>query len=308
VLPILFRLPDWFPFLGGEPITSFGVMMFASFMTAGYILRIQMQEGGIDPDRAWDMVFMAVLGGILGAKGYYLILNWGDFMANPGGMLLSRGGLVWYGGFFMAGALVLWKVRQMGLPIGLMTDYSAPALALAYAVGRMGCFLVGDDYGRPTDSWVGIAFPEGAPPTRVDILERSFGITVDPALIAKYGDVVPVHPTQLYEVGMSTLIFFFLWRIRGHDRQRGWLFMVWLALAGVERFIVEIFRAKDDRFLGVFTVAQLISVILVAVGIWGMMRLAGPRGEEEPIGGAAGGGAAARGLARAERRRRAGGR
>jgi len=84
--------------------------------------------------------------------------------------------------------------------------------------------------------------------------------------------VVPVHPTQLYEVGMSTLIFFVLWRIRGHSHSAGWLFMLWLAMAGLERFLVEFLRAKDDRFFGVLTLAQVISLAIVAVGIWGVLR------------------------------------
>ena len=275
MLPVLFRLPEWLPIMGGAAITSFGAMMFLSFVVGGLIIRNQMAEGGFDPEKSWDLVFVGVLGGIVGARGYYLLLNWQDTLADPAGMLLSRGGLVWYGGFILATVLVIWQIRRLKLPLGTMADFTAPALAMGYAVGRMGCFLVGDDYGRPTDSWVGIAFPEGAPPTRVDILERSFGITVDPALIEKYGDIIPVHPTQLYEVGMSTLIFFFLWRIRRHDRHPGWIFAIWLALAGVERFIVEIFRAKDDRFLGMFTIAQLISVGLIVVGLLLMQRLSG---------------------------------
>jgi phosphatidylglycerol:prolipoprotein diacylglycerol transferase len=95
-------------------------------------------------------------------------------------------------------------------------------------------------------------------------------------LIEEYGQIVPVHPTQLYEVGMSTLIFFLLWRIRGGERPAGQLFMIWLALAGVERFVVEFFRAKDDRFLAGFTVAQLISLLIITVGIAGAMRLRQP--------------------------------
>jgi phosphatidylglycerol:prolipoprotein diacylglycerol transferase len=148
----------------------------------------------------------------------------------------------------------------------------APALAIAYAVGRVGCFLVGDDWGRPTDSWVGIRFPHGTPPTSVEAIQRDFHITVDPSLIEKYGQIVPVHPTQLYEVGLSTLIFFLLWRLRRHDRRKGWLFMLWLTLAGLERFAVEFLRAKDDRFIGALTLAQVISLCVVAVGLVGMAR------------------------------------
>jgi len=274
--PILFELPEWLPILGGEAITSFGVFMLLAFLASGYVLRSEMARMGQDRDKAWDLIFMAVVGGIIGAKGYYLLLNWERLLAEPRNMLLARGGLVWYGGFIGAAALVAWEIRRSKLPFGKIVDGAGPSVALGYAVGRMGCFLVGDDWGRPTDSWVGIAFPRGTPPTRVDVIEREFGITVDPALIEKYGQIVPVHPTQLYEVGLSLLIFFFLWRIRDHSRSPGWIFALWLALAGLERFIVEFFRAKDDRFLGPLTLAQGISVVIIAVGVAAAVRLSKP--------------------------------
>lgn len=275
--PNLFRLPEWLPLLGGEFITSFGVFMLFSFLTAGYVLRAELARKGFDPEKAWDMVFMAVIGGILGAKLYYLFLNFDRLVADPRSLILARGGLVWYGGFGLASALVLWEVHRSKMPMRRVVDAAAPALALAYAVGRMGCFLVGDDWGRPTDSWVGVRFPMGSPPTTVTAIEQQFGISVDPALVEKYGQVVPVHPTQLYEVGLSTLIFFVLWRLRLQDRKPGWLFMLWLALAGLERFTVEFFRAKDDRFFGALTLAQVISLAIVAGGVAGMMRYGGAR-------------------------------
>jgi phosphatidylglycerol:prolipoprotein diacylglycerol transferase len=276
--PVLFELPEWLPLLGGAPITSFGVFMLFAFLTAGYVMRLEIDRMGYDPEKAWDFVFWAVIGGIGGAKLYYILLNYPVLATDPAALILSRGGLVWYGGFLLAAALVIWEFRRSKLPLAKMLDASAPALALAYAVGRIGCFLVGDDWGRPTDSWVGIAFPNGIPPTRVDIIERDFGIVVDPALIEKYGQVVPVHPTQLYEIGLSTLIFFVLWRIRDHRHKPGWIFALWLALAGCERFLVEFLRAKDDRFFGLLTLAQIISLGMVAVGFAGMARARGATG------------------------------
>ncbi len=270
--PVFFQMPQWVPFLGGQPITSFGVFMLLAFLTAGYVLRAELQRVNEDPDKAWDFVFMAVIGGILGAKVYYLLLNFPSLIEDPIRMVFSRGGLVWYGGFLLATALVIREIRRQGLSVPVMADLIAPALALAYAVGRIGCFLVGDDWGLPTDSFLGVRFPQGAPATTVQNIEQMFGITVDPALIEEYGNVVPVHPTQLYEVGMSTLIFFILWRIREHGHQKGWLFMLWLGCAGVERFLVEFLRAKDDRFFGVLTVAQIISLAIVAVGVWGVLK------------------------------------
>ncbi len=275
--PVLFKLPEWLPILGGEDITSFGVFMLFAFLTAGYVMRAELDRMGHDREKAWDFVFMAVIGGILGAKGYYILLNYERLLTDPVPLLLSRGGLVWYGGFGLAAALVIWEIKRSAIPLREGLDASAPALALAYAVGRIGCFLVGDDWGRPTDSWVGIPFPRGIVPSTVGVIERDFGIVVDPALVEKYGQVVPVHPTQLYEVGMSTLIFFLLWRLRGGGRPAGWIFALWLALAGVERLLVEFLRAKDDRFFGGLTLAQMISLGIVAVGLVGMGRSRTPK-------------------------------
>jgi phosphatidylglycerol:prolipoprotein diacylglycerol transferase len=271
--PNLFRLPEWMPLVGGLQITSFGVMMLAAFLVAGRIHAKGMAEEGLDPEQTWDLLLMAVIGGIVGAKVYYILLNFPRLLEDPAALVFSRGGMVWYGGFVGGVALVVWQIRRLKLSLPVQADITAPALALSYAVGRIGCFLVGDDWGRPTGSWVGIRFPEGIPPTRADIIEREFGIEVDPELIAQFGEVVPVHPTQLYEIGLSTLIFFGLWSVRRHRHARGWLFMLWLSLAGAERFLVEFFRAKDDRFFGILTLAQLISLCLIGGGIVGMAKL-----------------------------------
>lgn len=270
--PIFFRLPSWLPFMGGEPITSFGVFMFLSFLVGGMLLRAEMERVGHDPERAWDLVFMAVLGGVIGAKAYYVLLNYEALLANPFSAIFSRGGMVWYGGFAGALVLIVVEIKRRGLPLGQVADLCSPTLAIGYAVGRMGCFLVGDDYGRPTGSWVGIAFPRGTPPTRVDVIESYFGIEVDPALVERFGQVVPVHPTQLYEIAMASLIFLVLWKLRVHEHGAGWLWWICLTLLSVERFLVEFVRVKDDRFFGPLTVAQVIAVTLALVGLWGVRR------------------------------------
>ncbi len=251
--------------------------MFLAFLTAGVVHRSETKRIGGDPEETWDLLFMAIVGGILGAKIYYMFLNFPQLVRDPGSLIFARGGLVWYGGLIGGFLMVVWQIRRKGLHLPEQADMIGPGLALAYGVGRIGCFLVGDDWGRPTGSWVGIRFPDGAPPTRVDIIEREFGIQVDPDLVARFGEIVPVHPTQLYEVGLSTLIFLLLWSIRRHHHRKGWLFMLWVALAGTERFLVEFFRAKDDRFFGFLTLAQVISLALVVVGLIGVSRLRLPR-------------------------------
>ncbi len=279
--PIFFRLPSWLPFMADWPITSFGVFMFLSFLTGGMLLRSEMERAGHDPDRAWDLVFMAVLGGVIGAKVYYVLLNYESLLANPFSAIFSRGGMVWYGGFAGALLLIVFEIKRRGLPLGQIADLCSPTLAIGYAVGRMGCFLVGDDYGRPTASWVGIKFPNGTPPTRVEDIERYFGVQVDPALVERFGQVVPVHPTQLYEIAMASLIFLVLWKLRIHKHRPGWLWWICLTLLSVERFLVEFVRVKDDRFFGPLTIAQVIAITLVLLGLWGVRRTWSVGGESQ---------------------------
>jgi phosphatidylglycerol:prolipoprotein diacylglycerol transferase len=135
----------------------------------------------------------------------------------------------------------------------------------AYAVGRTGCWAVGDDYGRPWDSPLAVRFPEGAPPSTAQNMQEMFGIPVPPDVPPN--TVLAVHPTQLYEVTMAFILFLILLRLRDHKHAEGWLMGVYCVMAGVERFIVEFFRAKDDRFFGVLTVAQVIALGFIAIGI-----------------------------------------
>lgn len=245
--------------IGSFEVTTFGLMMFLAFVTAGWVLTKQFRRYGLTEDLASSMVIWAALGGIAGAKIYYAILfhDWH--------LLFSRAGLVWYGGLIggtLACSLLIWKSR---VDYFAVTDAAAPALAIGYALGRIGCFLVGDDYGRPTTSWVGIAFPKGSPPTTAEEL-RAFGVHVDPSVPAFA--ILKVHPTQLYESAAALAMFFILMALSRRPHVRGRVFGAFLVLMGIERFLVEIVRAKDDRFLGPFTVAQLISVILVFVGVY----------------------------------------
>jgi phosphatidylglycerol:prolipoprotein diacylglycerol transferase len=264
MFPVLFRI-------GGFTVTSFGVMIALSFVVAGWIMARELGRKGQDPEHAWDLAGYAAIFGILGAKIYYMILHWPETAAHPWAALLSRSGLVWYGGFILAALAVLFRIHRLKLPVLTLADAVAPALALGYGVGRIGCFLVGDDYGGPTNLPWGVAFPNGAPPSTAGNL-RAFGVNV-PGNIPD-GMVMTVHPTQLYETGLSLAIFFIVWKLRHRLATPGAVWFVWLALAGVERFVVEIFRAKDDRLLGMFSVAQLISVLIVLTGIAGYFAVA----------------------------------
>ncbi|MFN2316503.1 MAG: prolipoprotein diacylglyceryl transferase, partial [Gemmatimonadales bacterium] len=211
------------------------------------------------------VVLAAVVGGVIGAKLWYVVLT------QDMGALFSRGGLVWYGGFLGGVIAVALMGQYRKVPVRWTMHMTAPALAAAHGLGRAGCFMVGDDYGRPTEAFWGVQFPDGLPPTTAGSMNAMFGIPIpegmDPAT------VLSVHPTQLFEVVLLLGAFMLLWAWRTKPWGTGWLFGAYLVLAGVERFLIEILRAKDDRFLGVFTIAQLTSVILVVVGVTLILRL-----------------------------------
>ncbi len=244
--------------LGPLEITGYGIMMMVGFLMGSWLIALELRRRGFVEDYAADITVAAVIGGIIGAKLWYVGLT-GDLEA-----LFSRGGLVWYGGFLGGAAAVLLNGWRLRVPVRWTVQVTAPALAAAYALGRVGCFLVNDDYGRPTDLPWGMQFPNGLPPSTAGNLQQMFGIPipdgVDPST------VLAVHPTQLYEVAAMLGIFALLWAWRRRPYGTGWILGAYLMLAGTERFLVEFLRAKDDRFFAGFTLAQLTSVVLVGVG------------------------------------------
>lgn len=256
--------------IGGVTITTFGLMMLLAFVAGAWAMAVQFRVRAIAPEAAWDMLVWIGLGGIAGAKLYYLILHPSEFAADPIGSLLSRGGLVWYGGFMGGVAAFYWQIRRRGLPLAQAFDSAAPGLAIAYAFGRMGCFLVGDDYGLPSNGPFAMVFPrEAAIPSTAGYL-RSVGADVpaqlpDAALLA-------VHPTQLYEIAAALLIFAVLWKVSRPSLAPGRLFGLYLALYGAERFLIEFLRAKDDHLLLGLTTSQGVSLVLIGVAAWLWVR------------------------------------
>lgn len=250
--------------LGPLEITGFGIMIATGFLMAGWVIHLELGRRGLNTEYASDIVLGAVVGGLLGAKLWYVGLT------QDLGALLSRGGLVWYGGFLGGcfGVLFMGWFRQV--PTRLTLELTAPALAVGYALGRVGCFLVGDDYGMPTSLPWAMKFPEGLPRSTAANLSARFGVEVPQGVLPSA--VLAVHPTQLYEVAAMLLAFWVLWRLRIHRHGTGWLFGLYLLLAGTERFLVEILRAKDDRFFGSLTIAQLTSLAVATVGVTLMAR------------------------------------
>jgi phosphatidylglycerol---prolipoprotein diacylglyceryl transferase len=239
------------PELDIGPITlqTFGLMMGLGFVVAGVAAGRFLKELGKPIDWAYEMVFAALVGGIVGARLWWVLENWSDAKDDVLGSLFSGAGLVWYGGA-IGGAIgvLIWAWRRNFLTLQ-MADVAAVPLAAGYAIGRIGCQLAGDgDYGIPWDGPWAMSYPCGAVPT-----------------------TEKVHPTPVYETLAMGLVAVLLWRWR-HRWRPGTLFAVYLVLAGTERFLVEFIRRNDEVLVGL-TQAQLLSVaMIVAGGAWLWLR------------------------------------
>ena len=228
--------------LGPLTLQTFGIMFALGFVAAGALVARRLKELGKPVDWAYEMIFAALVGGIVGSRVDFIIENYDSVKGDLIGNLFSGSGLVWYGGA-IGGAIgvILWARWRRMLNFTLL-DVCAPGLAIGYAVGRIGCQLSGDgDYGIPWDGPWAMAYPHGTLPT-----------------------TVPVHPTPIYETIAMGLVTYVLWRLRA-VLQPGLLFALYLVLAGTERFMIEFIRRNDDVFLGL-TQAQVLSVAMVIAG------------------------------------------
>jgi phosphatidylglycerol---prolipoprotein diacylglyceryl transferase len=248
--------------LGPLPITGFGLAVLLAFLIAQIISQHELQRRGYqkEADAIPDLILACVLGTLVGGKLYYAGIVTQDWST-----LWGRAGFVFWGGF-IGSVIACWLViRQKKLSFARFADVGGIAIAAGYSVGRTGCWAVGDDYGKPWNGFLSVMFPEGAPPSTAANMERLFGTPVPDGVSPD--TVLAVHPTQLYETALGFVMFMILWRFRAHKHAEGWLFGLYLVLAGAERFFIEFFRAKDDRFAMGLTLAQCIAITLALTGV-----------------------------------------
>jgi len=256
--------------LGPWSVSTFLLALLAAFVVAGWVGVAQARVAVPDESPAFvlDIALWGGIAGLLGARLWYAVVHLPELMRDPAEVLL-HGGLVWYGGLLAGVIAGAWRYRQLGLPFSRLFDYGAAAVIIGHGIGRLGCFLVGDDYGTPTSSWIGIAFPHGAPPSTAGYL-RAAGADV-PATVPDAA-VLRVHPTQLYEAFGALVIFAIVLRMSRRPFRPWTVFGTYALLYGVERFLLEIIRPKDDRFVHGLTVSQLASIALALVGAWLVTR------------------------------------
>ena len=200
------------------------------------------------------MVFAAAAGGIIGARLLFILEEWNYFFSSPWDFILSGSGFSWYGGLIGGIIAVTWWVRRHRILWLKAADIAAPALALGYGVGRIGCFLAGDaTWGKVADVPWAMAFP------------NAVAGWVDPLTGVPYPPGVRVHPTQLYELGLSLFVFGVLWSLRKRHCPQGTIFWLYLVLAGSMRFLIEFWRVNPVIALGM-TEYQWIGLMLVLLG------------------------------------------
>ena len=248
-------------------IYSFGLMLVVAFYSCYYLLERDLKKLGYNEKLASDIIFWSALGGIIGSKIYHVVENLDDILASPNilGQIFSGSGLVFLGGLIgaiIAVTIVLNKYKVSWL---IFADRLAPLIFLGYAIGRIGCFLVGDDYGIPSKLPWAISFPYGLPPTTTQVFSYQFP-WID---ITNYGSgVISVHPTQLYETLICGLLFYVLWSKRNLITIPGSLFFQYLIFAGLERFFIEFLRTNEKYLLGILSGAQILSLIMICIGLY----------------------------------------
>jgi phosphatidylglycerol:prolipoprotein diacylglycerol transferase len=221
-----------------------------------------------------SILLWAAIAGFAGAKIFNALENWDQFMADPVGMLIGFAGLTFFGGLICGGAAVLYIANKNGVKPFTMLDIGAPGMMLAYGIGRIGCQMSGDgDWGinnlNPKPHWLSWA-PDWMWAFKFPHNVNEVGVSI-PMCAGKYCKelAVPVYPTSFYESVVCVLLFFFLWSIRDKIKVPGIMFGIYMILAGVERFLIELIRVNTKYQVGglKFTQAELISVILILGGI-----------------------------------------
>lgn len=229
--PVLFKI-------GPITIYSYGVMLAVAFLVATFLARRRAIAEGFDGDAIIDLGLYLIISGIIGARLFYVLLNLKYYRDNPLEVLMIwKGGLVWYGGLMLAILVAIWFLRAKKLPVLKTADLIVPYVALGQAIGRIGCFLNGCCYGKPTSLKLGISF--------------------HPAQ-------VPVHPTQLYE---AAAMFFIYLILRVRKVANGSTLFLYLILYSLFRFLNEFLRGDNPQVLLGLTFSQVISIVILAVTI-----------------------------------------
>jgi len=244
--PVLFQI-------GSFKLYSFGLMAALALIVPGLtIVRPLVKRRGVSADFAYELVVAAGVGGFVGARIYYVIENWAVVHTQFWSTLFGGIGFVWYGGLIGGFLGVVGWTLIRRIPLDVIANATAPAIAMGYAIGRIGCQLAGDgDYGKVSNLPWAMGYPHGTVPTPPG---------------------VRVQPTPIYEIIAMSFVVWILWRLATrYDKSGWWTFGWFLVLSGIERFLVEFVRRNPIWFLHLTQpqwgaiASLLIGIVLVLV-------------------------------------------
>ena len=254
--PVIFQL-------GTFELRSYGIVVVLSFFLGLWLSTREAKQNGLDPAVVQDFAFYALLGGIIGARLYYVVFsNPAYFLQKPWEIVA-----IWHGGIGIIGALLggslaaLWYCRKKQLSFWRFADTLAPGVALGQAAGVIACLLNGDSFGKRADVAWAITY-------------------TDPRSLAPLN--VPLHPVEIYEMAAYLLVFLLVWLTRGKYRTPGFGFLIYLAGYGAARFAVEFFRGNPAIFAWGIPAAQVFGVALVLAAIAGFHLLGEARERRVP--------------------------
>jgi phosphatidylglycerol---prolipoprotein diacylglyceryl transferase len=247
--PILIRF-------GPFTIHTYGFLIAIGFLIGLWLAVKQAQKENIPVNKILDLSFYLLLAAIVGSRLFFILINAEHYINHPIDVFkIWEGGLVFYGGVLLAVPVAVWYIKRYGLDIWSTADIFAPSIAIGHVFGRLGCLSAGCCFGKTAE-----ALPWGI-------------IFTDPECLAPTN--VLLHPTQLYESAGELLIFLILIMLRTYKSFNGLLFMSYLILYAVLRFIVEFFRGDVGRgfIMGNLSVSQGISILIFFTGVAGFFVL-----------------------------------
>ena len=245
--------------IGPIAIRWYGIFVALGFLTGLLYVQHRAHKSGFGGERASNLVFLGLIGGLIGARLFYVFTNWAHFRDVPLEILrLDQGGLVFYGGL-IGGAITLVAACLISkIPMGFLADLLIPGLPLGHALGRIGCFLNGCCFGKPTRGFCAVQYGPDSPTARV----HEYHELIPAAAYAP----LPVFPVQLLAAACNVGIFVFLLWIERRLKFRGQLMGTYLVVYGFYRFLIEFLRG-DYVHAGLLTPAQEVSLIMIPAGI-----------------------------------------
>lgn len=230
--------------IGPLTVHSYGLMIALGILVCVFMGMYRARKYGYKDEAVLDIAILGILSGFVGAKLLYVLVEFDSFLKNPMDVLGSEGFVV-YGGIIVGALVGILYCRIKKLPCWEYFDLLAPSIAVAQGFGRIGCFLAGCCYGRPTDAFWGVTFPEGS--------------------FAPAG--VPLIPTQLISSEGDFIITGILLVYSKHNKKAGNVGILYMLLYGIGRFLVECLRSDDRGTVGLLSTSQFISIGIILLAI-----------------------------------------